>query len=112
MSSPKGLGVTRSLSPTAEMEEVADDGPVEISMSQKEVDFIAMRVNHAVDKKTGEKKITVNKLSDDKFDINSWILEGPEDYGAGSELERAGKVSMDEFEGVSAKVYRERAGND
>ncbi|GMH65930.1 hypothetical protein TrST_g8000 [Triparma strigata] len=107
MSSPKGLGVTRSLSPTAEMEEVADDGPVEISMSQKEVDFIAMRVNHAVDKKTGEKKITVNKLSDDKFDINSWILEGPEDYGAGSELERAGKVSMDEFEGVHSQLQKD-----
>ncbi|GMH46941.1 hypothetical protein TrLO_g2548 [Triparma laevis f. longispina] len=104
LGSPKGPGA-RSISPSAEMEEVEE--VVEISMSQKEVDFIAMRLSHVVDKKTGEKSITVSKLSDDKFDVHSWILEAPKEYNVGSELERAGKVSMQEFEGVHSALQAE-----
>ncbi|GMH65678.1 hypothetical protein TL16_g04260 [Triparma laevis f. inornata] len=59
------------------------------------------------DKKTGEKSITVSKLSDDKFDVHSWILEAPKEYNVGSELERAGKVSMQEFEGVHSALQAE-----
>ena len=57
-------------------------------MSQKEIDFIVMRLTHIKDKKTGGRRMEIIKLSDDKFDLGGWLLEAPKEYTPGSELER------------------------
>ena len=78
-------------------------------MSQKEIDFIVMRLTHNKDKKTGERTIAMKKLSDDKFDLDGWILEAPKEYKPGAELERADKVEMSHFEDSMRSLKKEAA---
>jgi len=78
-------------------------------MTQKEIDFIAMRLTHNKDKKTGERTIVLKKLSDDNFDLDGWILDAPADYTPGSDLERADKVEMSHFEDSMRSLQEEAA---